>query len=270
MAEQASRKSRARTRERNWLGVFTRSAQRVANVLGIIPGDEAGAVKKCRKDSLDLLDKYYENTQYEKLAEWDSTIQADGDYVAVRKRKPLIIYSFPRLLCTRIASKLVGDESWPVQKIEEDPDTTEFINLIVKQSKMQTRLLEPIRRMLGAGSSFVRFALIEGQYKIEHYLSKYCYPVFDALGELQQVKIQYIYDDEESKDRNGNPLKRWFRMDLTKTVDILYDNPEYNSNTLPQFQEVARAEHGLDLSRVSGLERALINIIRTVIHFIKM
>ncbi len=245
MADQSSGKSGTRSREKRWLGVFTRSSQRVANVLGIIPADEAGKVKKFRKQELETLDQYYENRQYDKMPEWNASIAADNDYVAVRKRKPLLIYPFPKLLCSRVASKLVGDDTFPRQVVEEDPDTTEFIRLIQKHSKMKARLLEPVRRMLGAGSCFVRFSIVQGQYKIEHYLSKYCYPVFDAVGELESVRIQYCYEDEEDRDSKGDPKRKWYRLDLTKTVDVLYDSPEFNANASPTFNPVAQVEHNL-------------------------
>jgi len=225
--------------------VFTRSSQRVANVLGIVATqDLANAkVKKFRNDMLEVYDAYYENRQYAGLCTWE--IPVDSEYIPVRKRQPLLQLSLGKTLCTRIVSKLMGHNTFPTLKVEDDPDTEMFIKTIVQTTKLESRLLEPMRRLFASGSVLVRFSVINGFYKVEHFLSKYCYPEFDVLGNLQSVMIRYVYEDFSELDQKGAPKQKWFRMDLGPIKDVLFDNPPYDPMVEPVFTEKSVAEHNL-------------------------
>ena len=230
MAEQA----------RKWAGMKSRTQQRIDNNLGIISSGFASRFRRYRTPELDELDLYLRNKQYDKLAAWDSG--TPDEYIPIRQRKPRIIVAFPRMLCSRVTSKLVGRATFPGLTVEDDPETTIFLDLLMKHSHYKTYVKEAVKQMLGLGSSFVRFYFIQGQIKMEIYCSKYCYPVFDAVGELESMDIRYVYQDQEDLDSKGSPKEKWFRMTLTKTVDILYDNPVAGDGE-PVFQEVERAEH---------------------------
>jgi hypothetical protein len=205
---------------------------------------DMGQVSEWRKDSLDLLDRYFDNTQYDDLVDWESALE--GEYVAIRKRKPRIIYNVAKVLTNKVASKLVGSSVFPKFIIEEDPDDTMFFRAVQKACNFQLRLLDPVKHALRTGSALVRYYFVNGMPMIEHYNSKYCYPEFDDVGELDSVEIKYVYADEEEKDQiTGEYKKKWYRMVLTKTADILYDNPDYKPNSEPTFKEVERTTHGL-------------------------
>lgn len=233
--------------DRKWAGFMSRTAKRVENNLGIVySGDLNKGTSKYRRQKLEVLDSYYENRQYDHLMNWEAAAALkDDSYVAVRKRKPRIIYSFPKVLCQRVASKIVGLNTFPTFLVEEDPDTQLFIQLVIKLAKLQHRLLEPVRRVLSSGSGLVRYKFTDGVINLESFLGKYCYPEFNAAGELSFVKIQYVYEDEAEKDSKGCPVQKWYRLDLGETVDILYDNPVYSAAAEPQFQEVSKVEHKL-------------------------
>lgn len=245
MADQSYGAGEARIREQSYGGPFSRSSQRVANNLGIIEGTQIGKAKKFRKPELELFDAYYEGRQYAGLSPWYAPQGSEDNYIPIRMRQPLIKYDFPKTICDRVAAKIVGYSMFPNFKVEDEPETEALLKEIIKQSKLKSKIMEPMRRMLAAGSSFLRFSLVEGQLKLEHYLSKYCYPKFDSLGHLESIRIQYIYDDEEDRNAKGDPKKKWYRLDLEKMRDVLYDNPEFSANADPQFSIVAVADHGL-------------------------
>jgi hypothetical protein len=226
---------------RKWL---SRTKQRIANNLGIIDGGSVSKVRKYRDDELDLLDAYYESRQYDDLQDWDEAVESE-DYVAIRKRKPRIIYNAPKVIIDRVTAKLIGQSVFPQFQIEDDPDDTEFFRQVQKVSNFKAELADPIRKMLAAGSCFIRFSLVEGSPKIEHFQSKYCYPVFLPSGELESLSVKYVYEDQNDKDSRGNNKLKWYRLDLTQTADILYDNPEYKDGSEPQFEIVERVDHNL-------------------------
>ena len=221
---------------------FTRSGQRVKNNLGIIAGNSA-ATLKFRDPHLELLDSYYENRAYDHLADWIQPVGMET-HISLRKRKPLIEYNFAKIFASRITSKLIGNSVFPIFNIEDDPDTTDLIRLVISQSRLKSKLIEPCRRMLTSGSVLLRFSFVDGQYKIEHFLGKYCYPEFDGVGGLESVRIQFVFPDATDKDENGNPVLKWFRMDLLKDREIMYDTPKFNPQERePVFVIVNEAVH---------------------------
>ncbi len=223
---------------------FTRSEQRVQNNLGIIPVDGA-VVRKFRDPHLDFLDSYYENRAYDHLADW-IVPQDLAPHIPLRKRKPLLQYNFAKVLSSRVTAKLVGRNVFPSFSIEDDPDTTDLLRLVIQQARLKSKLIEPIRRMLNSGSVLVRFAFIDGRYKVEHFLGKYCFPQFDSLNNLEFVRIQFVFPDESELDDKGKAVLKWFRMDLLTDREILYDTPKFNpQESQPLFKVVNEVVHNL-------------------------
>jgi hypothetical protein len=233
-------------KQKRWGSSLSRTAKRVANNLGIIDKTDSGPrVQLHRSDKLNTLQAYYENRQYNSLAPWEP--KCGDDYVKVRQRKPRIIVPFAKTLSSRIASKLVSKANFPTLKIEDDPEATEFFKAVMKAANLQAKLAEPVRETLALGSGFVRFYLVPNAIKVEHYGANYCYPEFDEAGQLEFVRVQYVYYSEGEYDQNGEKLRRWFRRDFGKFEEIDYDNPVYDpeATSVPEFQETERVTHNL-------------------------
>lgn len=226
-----------------FMNFFSRSAVRARNNLGIVLASEREGIRKVRNKELELYDAYYDRTQYDKLPPWDDSHDKSGEYVPIRKRRPRINYPFGKVLVDRISSKLVGSDTFPNFKVEGDPDTNEFIRMIIKASKIDREIMDTVKKMCRSGSSFLRFSLIEGSLILETFHSNYCYPEFSASGKLNSIQIKYVYEDDADRDSSGNPKKKWYRLDLTKVSDILYDNPEYNYESNPVFNIVSQVDH---------------------------
>jgi hypothetical protein len=230
-----------------WASFSSRGAKRHAR-LGVIPfPTPKDADRRFRNPKLEILDAYYERRQYNHLVPWDHEEGADGSHVPVRCRRPRINASIAKNICTRVNSKLLGHSVFPTFKVEDEPDDTEFIKAIMKASKMRSRLIEPGKRILGAGSGFVRFWIAGGQFKMKFYFSKFCYPVFAESGELESLTVKYIYEDKKDLDFDGRPKQKWYKLELGQVSEILYDNPLYDPDKKedPEFKEVARVDHGL-------------------------
>jgi hypothetical protein len=235
--------NRSRASAGRFLTGKTRGEER-QDMLGIVPGERMGSFKRYRDDALHRLDSYCDNTQYDKLMPWDS---GDRDtYIPIRARKPRVIYNLGKRVVDTVAAKLLGDSVFPRFGVEEDPDTEFVLQLLITASNMKLMALYAVKRMLTAGSSFLRFYVSGAKIKMEVYCAKYCYPVFDDDGELQEIEIRYVYDDQDDLDERGRPIKKWYRAYLSTDVDVLFDNPRFEpGGAEPQFEEVARAEHGL-------------------------
>jgi hypothetical protein len=226
--------------------IRSRSAERQANNLGVIPYGRARMDLVYRDPHLEVLDAYFENRQYAHLPEWDEAYGASG-YIPVRRRQPRFKGGFARSFSARVASKLVGDDVFPSFTIADDPDTTEFLKAVMKVSLLKARILEPCRRMINSGAHFIRFYIVAGAIKIESFESKYCYPVFNDGGDLESIVIKYLFDDHSDLNQHGDPKKKWFKMELGIESEILFDNPEYDPEAKeePEFREVERVDHGL-------------------------
>lgn len=224
---------------------ISRSAMRARNNRGIIELDVQAKVKKCRSEDLDRMDAYFDNAQYDNLPAWDQSTDPYGEYIPVRRRAPRFRVAFAKNLSQRVAAKLLGDERFPNFLIPESPDDQEFIRAVIRESKLKSRIMEPLRRCLNSGSVFVRFYLSGGAIRIEWYAAKYCYPTFNATGELASIEIKYVYQDKNDTDQNGSPKNKWFRMVLDTQSEVLFDNPEFQAGVEPTFSEVQRMDHGL-------------------------
>lgn len=233
--------------------IVKRSHRKAMQNLGVV-AIEMGpdAEKMFRNPKLAALDAYYDNTQYDHLAEWSQSENAAGEHIPVRSRKPKIIFPYAKTLTGRLVSKMFGEDVFPTFNIEESPDDQEFIRMVVKVSRLKYRMLEPMKKLLNTGSAFMRFWIVDGVLKMEGYDSKYCYPEFSPSGDLQSVDIKYVFTDEKELDQNGNFKRKWFKMRLTTSSEILYDNPEFDpdSEVEPEFHVVEQVDH--DLGFVQG------------------
>lgn len=227
----------------NGIRKVSRSERRARNNLGVVNLTGTQANKQFRKPELERYDAYYESRQYDHLMGWDSAAEQDS-YVAIRRRKPRFKVAFAKTLAERVVSKLLGDQRFPMLEVADSPDDQAFLKAVIRESKLKSRLLEPMRRCVNAGSIFVRFYLSGGAIRVEWYSAKVCYPFFGPAGELELLTVKYTYEDQEDKDAIGNPRKKWFRMDFGTESEILYDNPLYVEGQEPEFQEVARVDHG--------------------------
>lgn len=224
-----------------------RTQDRIKNNLGIIQGGSKS--RKCRTPRLEEIDKYYHNKQHDHKQDWRDAECAE-QYVPIKNRKPIVIYPLAKMLTNRLSGKLLGDVQFPKFLIEEDPDAEQLIKLIIKSSMYESKCLQACKDFLTYGSVFVRFKLSAGKLRIEKYNPKHCYPVFDAAEELVSVKVQYVFDDPNDLDELGKPRQKWYRLDLTRVADTLYDNPEYEADVEPLFNVVAQNNH--DLGFVQG------------------
>lgn len=231
---------------------FSRMQRRAANNLGIVSYGRGRTGPMLHRDEmLEVFDAYYENRQYEHLPPWDQAQNGQG-YVPVRSRRPRLQPNLTRATVGRVNSKLLGDEVFPTLKIVDDQDATSFMKAVIEASQLKSRIIEPGRRMLSAGSVFLRFYIVDGAIKVEHYDAKFCYPKFLPSGELESVEIRYVYDDYADLNEHGDPKKKWWKLLLGQYEETEFDNPLYDPDAkeLPVFTAVDVVEH--DLGFVQG------------------
>ena len=220
-----------------FLGKPTRSSEIAANNLGkLLDRAPIANASTLRQPELDIFDAYYESRQYDHLVPWATPQDADAPYVPIRNRNPLLKFNFARILSDRLVSKIMGAQTKPKFTVETDPLTDEYLRVIQRNALFGARLIEPLRRMFVAGSVFVRFFIEAGTIKMEHYLSKYCFPTFDAAGELETIEVRFVFRDTNDRDEEGNPKKKWFRLILTQFLDRKYAPVEFKEDE--KFEDI--------------------------------
>lgn len=222
---------------------FSRSGQRQKS-LGVIAATQPQRLM-VRDPKLEQLDAYFENRQYDHLLPFESDKDADGSHIPLRRRKPKIVFPYGRTLAARVTAKLIGQSVWPKFEIKELPDDEEFFRLLIEHSELKTELLEPFRKILNTGCGYLRFYLSDGAFKFQFYDAKHCYPTYQENGELELVRVRYVYEDAEDVDSMGRPKAKWYQVDFGTMSEILYDNPEYVEGQDPEFSEVTRQDHEL-------------------------
>jgi len=225
-----------------------KKAERNLGYIQLAKGDTPSKKKSkpYRSEHLEEILKYYEDRAYDGKIDWFEAEKMSGDTpIPKRDRKPFIRLNLPKLFSSRLASKLCGSQTFPQIKLEEDPDTQFYLNMIINTGLLSSKLVQGARLLALNGSALVRFYVVGGRFKVEAFNSNYCYPEFDQAGDLEKVVIQYVYKDYEELDKHGKPKKKWYRADLSKEADILYDRPDYDPEVEPKFQVIEEVKHGL-------------------------
>ena len=197
-----------------------------------------------RRIELNLLDDYLNDTAYEHLPPWDGDIS--NDQMDQRDTQPKVIFPIPEI-STGIVNGLMTSEDSRLQLHLEDEDENKRFQESLEDLEFWDHVNFFLPSLLVNGSTFVKiFNTPEGKLMLKSYNSKSCWPIFDASGELVQITIRYIFDTGKFKE-TGEKIFAWSQQLLTRTVDILYDNPifEPGLDDIPEFEEVARTEHNL-------------------------
>jgi len=239
------------------LNFVSRTAQQVKNTLGLVKIDSRQMDQKVtffRNPSLDRLDSYFEDRAYADLMDWQEAIELSAssstDFIPIRKRAPHLRFNLAKVLCSRVASKLVGSRQFPKLLVENDPETQEYFRFILKASRLRASFVEPMKRILCSGSGLVRYFVENGQFATQFFLAKHVRPELDEAGNIVSARIRFIFDDVNDRDDLGRPKKKWFQLDLGQNEEIIYDNPEFEPGSEPLFQIVETIEHN------SGFVRA--------------
>ena len=220
----------------------SRTKERVKNNLGIIYGGMRPS--RHRSEHLKKLSDYYYCTQHDDKIDWFEAEEAEIS-IPIRNRKPIVNYPLAKIHVARIVSKLLGDDVFPEIQAE-DESQQEIIDAVLEKIDFKEVMKDFAKKVLAFGSGFIRIKIVEGHMSLTPYDPNYCYPTFAEDGSLETMRIQYVYTDGTTIDKETKkPVERWFRLDLTKEIDVLYDNPIFKDDTPPTFKVVNSESHSL-------------------------
>ncbi len=193
-----------------------------------------------RYKRLTVLDKLLDGTVYDDLS-YSFYDEKDGDeYVPIEDRRPSVQYNLPAYIARTVARKLFAGAHVP-RITHQNPEFEKSLKTLERISGLFQHFLQA--SIWGSvGSSVITFKLVDGNYIVEVWRSRYCTPKFDLTGELEHLRIAFLSTDwPPGTDSNGDPMEPgesyWFVRDLTTKEEINYRpipendwNPEDGGN----------------------------------------
>lgn len=180
---------------------------------------------------LDSLDRFLDGTIYDHL-EYSFYEEEDsrGKYIPVEQRRPSAQTNLPGKVAKMIARKLFAGRHTP-RIVHENEQVQQWLMTLIAQGSLYERMLQA--SIWGSvGSVAVTFKLVEGALKVDVWRAKYCYPVFNATGDLSMLRVQYTVSGRTmlkngfEKDIEGRPLDLdqmyWFVRDWEESTERTY------------------------------------------------
>lgn len=193
-------------------------------------------VKRTRDSRLTRLMSYFHNTQYDCKQPWSSSTPLKP--LPYHKRKPKIVLATPKKMASYISSHLFGKDRAPRLFVDANDTMTRKIDEIRKAFKFDLTMQEAIQKVAVTGACLVRFYKLNNDlFHTETYSSDVCYPLFDDNHELDAVLIQFVYRD------TIDDVDKWFRLELTREDEKLYNNPIYEEGVQPSFIVKNQVKH---------------------------
>ena len=196
-----------------------------------------------RKPELEVLIDYFKNVQYSHLTEYQSDISSQQQ--DERKNQPKKIFPFPQIVAEKLSSYLTATTCKLNFELQNKQKDQEILNDMIKDSMLWGILSYAFEYLIVCGSTFVKcFSTKNGKLMLKVFKTSSCFPVFDDGNDLVEITIRYVYDSQKF-DQDGKKIYKWAQQKLTKTEDIIYDNPIFKRDIIPKFKAIDKVTHNL-------------------------
>jgi hypothetical protein len=212
-----------------------------------------------RFQHLDQLDAYGRCTQYNRRSyDWDGRFLGYGPdsdisprfVVPLARRKPSTRLDLAKLINRRLTAMTFGAERWPEIRCDEDPLTEDYAKALVRESRLQSKMLEARDRGGACGTSTVSFKFVDGKPRVTVHDAKHIhvlrwvdrddYVVGEALKVYRYQRTVWI----EGKPKEVN---YYFARLWTETAEVVWDpipEPLARAGTWSAVVPSYRVEHG--------------------------
>lgn len=189
---------------------------------------------------LDGLDRLRDGTLYEHIEHpFDVEPQNFRDYIALRDRRPSVIWRGAKMLVDQISGLLWGDEQMPVVRTymgnepsDEDIEAERTSQHIVEQLNLSA-VMDEVTRLASSGSCAIIIRATDDEDKaayIEVVPGKFCTPTFDKRNPLKLLSLEQLYTVEGSElvdmgyEIKEDDLKAtfWFRLVVDAVNETRY------------------------------------------------
>ena len=220
-----------------------------------------------RQQSLNRLWAQYRCVQYaSRKIDWDGTERSDpieheaiatagfippgfynADSLPLKYRKPSTPYALAKVIVDRFTGLLFSERRHPQLRVEGDPQTEDYVQAIIEQSRLWPTMI--LARTYGGamGSVAVGFSFVQGKPIIEVYDPRWCSPIFTdrATKRLKAIEIRYQYPETMQDPETGMwvEVPFWYRRVITQEQDVIFKPAPVGDGTEPAWQTDWTAQH---------------------------
>lgn len=235
----------------------------------------AGTAERFRK--LQRWFSYYDCLQHNhKKVDWDGSVAPGdelekyqlemtgagtgsdaGEGVPLARRRPTTPFHVARVVVETFTDLLFDEDRAPKIIIKKSKEDQDWYRSLVEVTNWWERWTVCRDYGGGSGSAAIAFHFDSGTPKIEVIDARHATPSFKNSKNhesLEKITIQYVYEVDEivvKQAPGGKPFRttetvyRWYRRVIDATSDVVYSNPEYEADKVPDFTEAKRIDHGL-------------------------
>jgi hypothetical protein len=202
--------------------------------------------KTARYRELDRFRRYLDSTQYEGRPDFFTGLNARGEKVPLRERKPAIVYPLPLNACKEATRFTFGEGRFPTIQVKAveadaaigglglelaDAKLLQQANAdIIEQAHLRTVMRALEQAALGCRTSVAILCVRDGRFCVDQPRAQDCIATFVRAGDpasaVAGLTICYQFDKEIADRKTGAPtiVRHWYRRDITATHDIRYED----------------------------------------------
>lgn len=204
-----------------------------------------------RTRDMALVDAYFHGCQYDGLPRaWHETVDAAGQLIPFRARRPSTILPIPRLIVRVYVRSLWGAGRRPKATLAGGtPEDNALLDDMIAEARLLRVMTEATRRGLTIGTGLVVWRLEAGRLRADAWDAKFADPTFKpgAFPELEALDYRYQFTREIRDPMTGQmrPTKFWHRETIDATTWTVYEDVEVSVATEPTWKAQTSLPHGL-------------------------
>lgn len=217
-----------------------------------------------RARSISRLEAYFRGNQYDGRPDWFEGLDASGEPVPLRERKPCIIYDLPKAAVNQAVRFSVGEGRFPqiaVDVVEPDEAVAEGLAVSKDDADAMTKLIDELVSNVGlrpATRTAMRTGLSQktavdilsvrrGKFAIEKPRPQDCYAKFvddDPTADVE--RLVWCYRFMKLVEKEGALIEEpfLFRRDVTATEYVTYKDAHVEVGKRPEWTVSSATPHG--------------------------
>jgi hypothetical protein len=173
---------------------------------------------------------------------------AGGAMTPLKFRRPSAPYHLAKVIVDRFTGLLFSERQHPQLRVEGDPDTEDFINALVEESRLWPAMIQARTFGGGMGTAVVGFQFVDGKPIVEAHDPRWIKPKFKDRFRLtlESFEKRYIFTDEE-EDEDGEPIEvaYWYRRLVDEKKDVLFKPEPVGDGDEPKWKILSEVTHDL-------------------------
>ena len=198
---------------------------------------------------------YFCGKQYDGRPDWWAGTDGSGKKVALRDRKPCVIYPLPKAAVQQVVRFTYGEGRFPTVTVKPSDEgssllgltisddqaeqLTQFVSDLIEASRLKSKARAAMAMGLSARTAVAFACLRNGRIEFELPQAQDCWPTFrdDHPGnEVTELVWSYQFDKLiDDPNRGPTYVRHWFRRDITETEFVVYKDVPVEPGKAPDW-----------------------------------